>query len=311
MRWSTLFAGRDLWLLRLAHEGTGAVRAGQELLPGDRFSKVAVPIVAILLTGVIISQHSGFPHAGPARTIAHADGSILTDSAGTATNSFTRPKLNSSKLNSSLAKQDRREVEPAAAMLAGDPTARSSKSASGASATASSSRPEVAELSSGIPLLDKQEGGIAEPDASKSVGAISESRALDGLVASWFEPPVRNANKEQPPFTDLGVMPAGAGVEHDAKAIASGITVGFGAASTNSGVTISVAESKMNTQSTEMASLVKEDKRAIEPDGSKLPIASADSPTLNDGVVSKLQPAPHKTDQRPPAPTGLRVVWHN
>jgi hypothetical protein len=185
-------------------------------------------------------------------------------------------------------------------------TAKSSTSSTVAAATISTAEPEVNEASRTVTPFTQKKSEVVELDGRKPASATADAPPFDGLVASWLEPPVRKANEEQLPFTDLGAMRGGAGVEWAPSKIDGGITVGFSPLPTKDGATISTTQPKANEVTTAVASLAKEEKRAVESDGSKLPVAGTESPTLN--VVSSLQPPIHKAAQRPAAPGGLKIL---
>jgi hypothetical protein len=157
----------------------------------------------------------------------------------------------------------------------------------------------------------QQESGGAVPDGSKPGGAIADTPTLDGLLGSWLEPPVRNANEEPPSYLDLGAMRGGGGVEPAPSEIASGNKVGSSTLPSNGGATVPATERKMNEVATGIASLANEGKGATELAGSKIAGGVAASPASTSLAVSGLQPAVHRPDQTPPAPPVLRVVWHN
>jgi hypothetical protein len=61
-------------------------------------------------------------------------------------------------------------------------------------------------------------------------GVIADAPPSDGLLASWLEPSVRQANEEPPPVTDLGVMRGEAAVEPASSKIARGVADAPGSA---------------------------------------------------------------------------------
>jgi hypothetical protein len=279
----------------------------RNLLSVRRVGLVTAQILCAWFFISLVVQHGGFPNAGSTRTIARADRMVPPDSSGSATTSISGPKL-----NSSFAKEESGAVVPDDSRPPNDMTAKPRMSSTVGGATVSTAKLDVNEASRTVTSSAEEKSGAVELNGSKPAGAIPDAASIDGLVASWLEPAVRNANEEPPPLTDLGVMRGGAGGEPAPSEIAGGNAVGSSPSSINAGATVSIAESKVNELATVVASPAKEDKRAIEPAGSKIAGGIADSPGSAGLVVPYLQPAVPKAGQTPLAPpTGLRISSSN